>query len=155
MDVFFLQLGGRRKRTHKNRQLRSKVQNYYNIIKLEPTLLSLLNISDRSSYSRATTLLIQMIGLVTKFSYVSMTFKMLHKHDKKWKKKHVVKADVTRCHHKKLIKNHNRRMSLDVVVPPNCLALTSLMLRYNRVLLYRLKYGCFLFAVGRYQKFWM
>jgi hypothetical protein len=72
-------------------------------IKVEPTLLSLLYISDRSMYSWETTLLTQMIWLGTKFIYVCMTFKMLHKHDKKIKK-HIVKPDLTRCGHKKYYK---------------------------------------------------
>jgi hypothetical protein len=58
-------------------------------IKVEPTLLSLLNISGISMYSWETTLLMQMIGLGKKFIYVSMTFNMLHKHDKKIKQKNL------------------------------------------------------------------
>jgi hypothetical protein len=45
-----------------------------------------------------------MIGLGTKYISVCMTFKMVHRHDKKIKQKEpIVKVDVTRCGHKKLI----------------------------------------------------
>jgi hypothetical protein len=46
-----------------------------------------------------------MIWLATKFIYICMTFKMLHKHDKKIKK-HIVKEDLTRCGHKKYYKKN-------------------------------------------------